>query len=120
MSEMYMTSGKHKIEEQLVEQARQAIRKLLSDLPDVDNLTLSDMEKLTGVMGQQVMQETLQKLSETQQREEPERVLCPTCETKMQKRGKRKKRILTARGEIEVERQYYVCPVCKTGHFPPR
>jgi len=114
-----MTSDKHEIEDQLVEQARQAIHKLLSDLPDANNLTLSDMEKLTGVMGQQVMQETLQKLSETQQTEEPEKVMCPTCEAKMQKRGKRKKRILTARGEIEMERQYYVCPVCKTGHFPP-
>ena len=115
-----MLSDKHEIEEELVEQARQAIRKLLTDLPDVDKLTLSDMEKLTGVMGQQVMQETLQKLSETQQHEESERVMCPTCEAKMQKRGKRKKRVLTTRGEIEVERQYYVCPVCQTGHFPPR
>ncbi|MFW5696349.1 MAG: hypothetical protein ACOCXR_01030 [Phototrophicaceae bacterium] len=65
------------------------------------------------------MQETMQKLAETQHAEAPEAVMCEVCQVKMQKRGKRKKRVLTARGEIEIERQYYVCPVCKTGHFPP-
>jgi len=114
-----MPNDKKQIEEALVEQASQAIRKMLSDLPDVTEITLSDMEQLTGEMGKTVMQETIQKLSDTQHNEVLEPDMCETCEVKMQRRGKRKKRVLTARGEIEIERQYYVCPVCKTGHFPP-
>jgi len=114
-----MSNDKKQIEEELVEQARHAIRKMLYDLPDVSEITLSDMEQLTGEMGKTVMQESIQKLSDTQRNALPEAVMCKACEVKMQKRGKRKKRVLTARGEIEIERQYYVCPVCKTGHFPP-
>lgn len=114
-----MLTDKKQIEEELVEQARQAIRKMLSALPDSREITLSDMEQLTGEMGKTVMQETIQRLSDTQGNENLEEVMCEACAVKMQKRGKRKKRVLTARGEIEIERQYYVCPVCKTGHFPP-
>lgn len=114
-----MPNDKKQIEEALVEQARQAIRKMLSDLPDATEITLSDMEQLTGEMGKRVMQESIQKLSDTHHSEDSTVVMCETCEVKMQKRGTRKKRVLTARGEIEINRQYYVCPVCKTGHFPP-
>lgn len=114
-----MSNDKKQIEEELVEQARQAIRKMLSDLPDVTEVTLSDMEKLTGELGKTVMQESIQKLSDTQHSEDCAAVMCETCAVKMQKRGKRKKRVLTARGEIEMNRQYYVCPVCKSGYFPP-
>jgi len=114
-----MSNDKKQIEEELVEQARQAIRKMLSDLPDATEITLSDMEQRTGEMGKTVMQGTIQKLSNTQRNEFSEAVTCEPCQVKMQKRGKRKKRVLTARGEIEIERQYYVCPVCKSGHFPP-
>jgi len=69
-------------------------------------------------MGQGIMRETLQGVSQHEQ-EEPSGVMCEVCQVAMHKRGKRKKRVVTKRGEIELERQYYVCPQCGHGAFPP-
>jgi len=45
--------------------------------------------------------------------------MCPTCAGKLRYKGKRKRRVVTVRGEIEVERDYYVCTACGAGYFPP-
>ena len=48
-------------------------------------------------------------------------VLCPACQTPMQRRGQRRRRNATRRGvEAELARDYYVCPACGAGLFPPR
>jgi uncharacterized protein with PIN domain len=114
-----MLSERDRLEQALRAKAEAAIRKLLEALPDKTEITMSDMEALTGEMGQELMQATMQSLSESQQAE-PNEVRCEQCNTPMHKRGKRKKQVVTLRGEIEVERQYYVCPCCGTGTFPPR
>jgi hypothetical protein len=114
-----MSSGRERLEKELMEQAQESIRKMLAALPEAKDLTMSDMERLTGEMGGEVMQQTMQRLSETEQHELGKAVYCEACQTRMQKRGKRKKRVVTVRGEIEVERQYYVCSNCAAGYFPP-
>lgn len=46
---------------------------------------------------------------------------CEKCGVRLQKRGKRSRRVLSERGEnIELERDYLVCPKCGVGLFPPR
>ena len=46
-------------------------------------------------------------------------VLCPACQTPMQRRGQRRRRNATRRGvEAELARDYYVCPACGAGLFP--
>jgi rubrerythrin len=48
-------------------------------------------------------------------------VTCPQCGTKLQKKGKKKRRLQTQEGQtIELEREYGVCPKCGHGLFPPR
>ena len=114
-----MRPDRDELERDLLEQAQKSIREMVEALPEAKDLTLSDMERLTGEMGREVMQKTMQKLSETEQHEFGKEVYCETCQTRMQKRGKRKKQIVTVRGEIQVDRQYYVCPNCGAGFFPP-
>ena len=114
-----MPSDRESLEQELLEQAQQAIRKMLKDLPDPETLTMSDMERLTGEMGHKVMQEAMQKLSDSQQQDFGKAVYCEECKTRMQKRGRRKKRVVTLRGEVAMDRQYYRCPNCGAGHFPP-
>jgi hypothetical protein len=113
-----MLSDRERLEQELRAKAEEAIRKLLDALPDKAEITMSDMEALTGELGHEVMQGTMQSLSQSQQAE-PDEVRCEPCNTSMHKRGKRKKQVVTLRGEIEVERQYYVCPCCGAGTFPP-
>lgn len=113
-----MPDNRDELEKQLRGKAEAAIRTLLEALPDKADLTLDDMEDLIGKMGQDIMRETIQGVSQLEQ-VEPSLVLCQACRVQMQKRGKRKKRVVTKRGEIELERQYYVCPQCGHGSFPP-
>jgi uncharacterized protein with PIN domain len=45
---------------------------------------------------------------------------CAQCGTKLEKKGKKKRRLQTQEGqEIELEREYGVCPKCGQGLFPP-
>jgi YgiT-type zinc finger domain-containing protein len=45
---------------------------------------------------------------------------CPECGAKLTKKGKQKRVLLTREGrEIELAREYGVCPACGVGFFPP-
>jgi Zn finger protein HypA/HybF involved in hydrogenase expression len=113
-----MRHDRDELENQLHAKAKEAISNLLEALPDKAELTMSDMERLIGEMGHEIMRETMQGVAQREQ-VEPSQVMCEACQIQMYKRGKRKKRVVTQRGEIELERQYYVCPQCGTGSFPP-
>lgn len=44
---------------------------------------------------------------------------CPKCGEAVRNKGRKKKRIVSLAGEVEVNRGYYYCPRCRSGHFPP-
>jgi YgiT-type zinc finger domain-containing protein len=109
-----MPRDREELAKQLIAKAEEAIHKMLDDLPDKSALKMADMGKLIGDMGHERMQEVAQS-----QQVELSQVMCEACQVQMHKRGKRKKRVVTRRGEIQLERQYYVCPQCGRGVFPP-
>jgi len=46
--------------------------------------------------------------------------VCPKCGAKLVGKGKKKRRLQTRGGrEVEIEREYGVCPQCGQGIFPP-
>lgn len=113
-----MPPNRDELEQHLRAKAEEAIRTLLEVLPDKADLTMDDMEDLIGKMGQDMMRATMQGVSQHEQ-VDPAPVICQACRVQMHKRGKRKRHVVTKRGEIELERQYYVCPECGQGVFPP-
>lgn len=47
--------------------------------------------------------------------------LCCHCDTPLQARGKKRRRLTTHQGQtLDLERSYAVCPTCGVGFFPPR
>jgi hypothetical protein len=49
------------------------------------------------------------------------RPVCPTCGTRLQAAGTRRRRLRSEQDRlIDVERTYARCPACGTGLFPPR
>ncbi len=114
-----MPTKREQLEQELVQQAHKAIQKLLDELPEASEITLSDMEKATGNRGQAIRQQTLQSLVEMKQQPLASEVMGESGKKGRSRRGKRHKRLVTLRGEVEVERQYYVCPSCGTGRLPP-
>jgi hypothetical protein len=46
--------------------------------------------------------------------------VCPQCQSVLQRRGQRGRRVPTRQGqEVVLQRTYYACPACGAGRFPP-
>ena len=51
---------------------------------------------------------------------EGEGAVCPSCGAKLEKKGKKKRKLQTCGGqEVELQREYAVCLECGQGIFPP-
>ena len=115
-----MPSTHEELAQELIDRAVQGIYQMLEALPNVDEITLSDLEQATGKMGQAIMQHTLQTLVNEKQPPPPEQMRCQKCGGHQHRRGRRSKRVVTSRSEITVKREYYQCAECGTGFFPSR
>jgi YgiT-type zinc finger domain-containing protein len=101
----------------LLAQAETVFEQLLEQKAGRRDLSLSEMEDLVGTLEVELRQAVMQTLVEESQAEGPG--LCPACGGKLRHKGKRRKQVVTVRGEVTVERDYYVCTECGAGHFPP-
>ena len=113
-----MPTAKEELKAHLLAQAEAAIEAMLQDSKVNPQMSLSEMEKSVGELGDKLEQDIMQVLVNRSQATEAK--LCPSCGGKLRNKGKRPKRLVTVRGEIEVKRDYYVCVDCNTGYFPPR
>lgn len=112
-----MSKQKEELRAKLLAQAEASIDKLLSDERLSRQMTLSDIEAVVGASEADFRQRALEEIVAMQQ--ESVRT-CPLCGGQLRNKGKRKKRVVTLRGETEIERNYYQCETCQTGYFPPR
>jgi len=87
--------------------------------------TLQEIEKVLdeqlGRLRKQILEEAAQA-SETADwsAESGEGPVCGKCGARLEGRGKAKRKLTTNYEQVmELERRYGVCPVCKTGLFPP-
>jgi uncharacterized protein with PIN domain len=112
-----MSNQKEALRARLLAQAEAAIDKLLSDERLNERMTLSDIEAVVGVSEADFGQRALEEIIAIQQGSPK---VCPMCGGKLRNKGKRKKRVVTLRGETDVERTYYQCEGCGKGYFPPR
>jgi NADH pyrophosphatase NudC (nudix superfamily) len=112
-----MFTKREELKAKLLAQAEAAIERLLSDERLNEQMTLSDIEAVVGGSEADFRQRTLEAIIAMQQ-DSPR--TCPACGEVLRNKGKRTKRVVTLRGETEVERNYYQCEHCRTGYFPPR
>jgi hypothetical protein len=104
----------------LMAQAEAMIDELLARKPKVEDMTLSDIEQLAIGGGREFREAVLASLvEESSQSEAREAVRCPECGEGMHYKGKRGRDVVTEAGEAHVERDYYYCPHCQRGLFPP-
>jgi uncharacterized protein with PIN domain len=113
-----MSRDEAELEAQLVAQARTAIAKMLAQKAGRRDLSMTEMENLVGELEIDLRQTVMQALVEEGQTQEEG--LCPTCGGQLRYKGKRRKQVVTVRGEVTVDRDYYVCRACSAGYFPPR
>lgn len=112
-----MSTNHNELEARLLKQAENVIRRLLEQKGERRDLSISEMENLVGELEIDLRQAVMQELVDEAQ---PQGVgLCPECGGKLRSKGKKPRRVVTLRGEVEVERDYYRCEGCQRGYFPP-
>ena len=105
------------LKKRLQERANEAIEKLLAQKGGRRDLSMDEMEDLVGDFELEVRQMTMQEMvAEAQQNQSG---MCETCGGKLRYKGKKPKQVVTLRGEVTVERDYYQCETCGSGYFPP-
>ena len=113
---MSMSTNRDDLKAKLLAQAEAVIDKLLADERLNEQMTLSDIEAVVGISEADFRQRALEEIIGMQQ-DSPK--TCPLCGSPLRNKGKRQKRVVTLRGETDVERNYYHCETCRKGYFPP-
>ncbi len=104
----------------LLAEAEEAIKDRLADKPAVSQMGLADIERWVLRTGQAVQARLLKELAQaSQEAHSAEAAVCEGCGSVMQRRGIRPRQVITAVGEMTLERAYYVCAECGARLFPP-
>lgn len=112
-----MPTPSDELKKRLHERVAEAIEKRLEQKAGRRDLSLSEMEDLVGDFEISVRQSLLQEIVMDAQETRPG--VCETCGGKLRYKGKKPKQIISLRGEVTVERDYYHCETCGSGYFPP-
>jgi uncharacterized protein with PIN domain len=104
----------------LLAAAEKAITDMLAGKPAVKEMSLTDIERLALRTGQRVQAKVLEELGQASREVHSTEVpVCEGCGRRMQRRGVRRRQVVTEVGEMTLERAYYVCPECGASFFPP-
>jgi uncharacterized protein with PIN domain len=112
-----MTSTSDELGKRLQKRAQEAIERLLEQKAGRRDLSMSEMEDLVGEFEADVRQSLMQEIVADAQVDHPG--LCEACGGRLRYKGQKPKQVVTMRGEVKVERDYYQCETCGTGYFPP-
>lgn len=112
-----MSSQKDELKAKLLEEAKASIEKMMSDERVSDEMTLTEIEDVIGDLETDFRKRVLTEVTGEQQNKT---TCCPDCGGKLRNKGKHSKRLVTLRGETDLERSYYQCEDCGKGIFPPR
>lgn len=115
-----MSPSEEELKARMMAEAEGAIEELLARAGAMEDIVLSDIERLVRAAGQQVQQGLTETLVQAKREEENEGgVLCPECGQKMRYKGQKRKWVITETGEVTLERAHYYCETCRKGVFPP-
>jgi hypothetical protein len=81
---------------------------------------LSELEEI-ALNGGRLLEEALIKaqVAEAQTGQAVPGPTCPDCGGELHYKGRKRKRLVTQAGEVEMDRAYYYCESCRQGVFPP-
>lgn len=114
-----MPQKKEELKARLMAEAEAVIDKLVAGANEKEQLDLSDIERLARAAGQRMMErftvDLVEAEAETEESED-----CPECGRQMRPKGRKERDLVAETGEVRLEREYYYCPTCRKGFFPPR
>ena len=114
-----MNRDKKALKAQLVEQYARLVDEMLEQVEAKKCLHLTEIEELAIEMRQEVGQSVTETLVSTENNQQAVDVMCPNCTGRMRYKGRKSKWLKTRTGDVQIERTYYYCETCQSGHFPP-
>ena len=112
-----MPLKKEDLKAKLLAEAEASLEKMLSDERVSEKMTITQIENVIGDLETDFRQRVLTEVMGEQETKWPS---CPDCGGNLRNKGKHTKRVVTLRGETDLERTYYQCEACGTQIFPPR
>lgn len=115
-----MALDKETLKAHLMKRYSEQLDEMFDQLSEDEPLHLTQIEEVALRTRQQVGQTITEELLKNESQRREVDVLCPECQAIMRNKGMKKKWVKTRSGAVQVNRPYYYCDQCKTGHFPPR
>ena len=114
-----MWKSRAEIKAELLAKYEAMLDETLSQGETKAGLTLTDIEEMALRTRAEVGEQVTAALLETQGGPRVPEPHCPSCGQAMRYKGRKHRYLRTRSGEVELERAYYYCPMCRRGHFPP-
>lgn len=107
------------IKARLMAETEEAIDRMLVKRKTQERTSLTEIERLALDLRQEVGEKATQVLVNAAEGPSVSGPKCPTCGEEMHSKGRKRRRVVTRSGEIDLGRTYYYCERCKQGFFPP-
>ncbi len=115
-----MSMSHEEMKAQIVAETQARIEQLVDEIGQMEEVTLSDIERLVSATTQEVQAELTERLIERQANETREEDRnCPRCGARMRNKGPKERHLVTVTGTVKLKREYYYCETCRAGVFPP-
>jgi predicted RNA-binding Zn-ribbon protein involved in translation (DUF1610 family) len=114
-----MPLDKKSLKAHLLRQYATQLDDLLEQIEPDQDLKLTEIEGLALNVRHQVGQDVTETLALHESAKQEVDVTCPDCGEIMRYKGRKSKWLKTRTGDVRVERPYYSCDHCQSGHFPP-
>jgi YgiT-type zinc finger domain-containing protein len=80
----------------------------------------AEVDKRLAVLRARMLSDAAIRSAQAEWRGGAEAAVCSNCGAELERKGKKKRKLQTRGGqEVELEREYGVCPRCGQGIFPP-
>lgn len=113
-----MALAKKTLKARLLEQYGAQLDEMLEAWDGAEQHDLTEIEALALQLRQEVGQAVTEVLAVNESQKQAVDIACPSCQQPMRYKGRKRKWIKTRTGDVQIERAYYYCAICRTGHFP--
>lgn len=120
MSKKLTPERRQALKDKLVQDLEGRVEAYLDWYESVEDIKFRDVEEQVLKTRKHMGVRLVQTLVEEEAAGTGKASACPVCGQKLRGKGKKEKVIVSLAGEVKVERDYYYCPHCRRGFFPPR